>query len=90
MIDASADVDRNSSRLARLESLGEQLQTELEALEPLLRARDVAASVAAMCAGTSPDNQTRTRLSHYVLSERLRQVVDAANERLAGIAVRTL
>jgi exonuclease SbcC len=86
LIDASADVDRNSSRLARLESLGEQLQSELQALGPLLRARDVAASVAAMCAGTSPDNQTRTRLSHYVLSERLRQVVDAANERLAGIA----
>jgi DNA repair protein SbcC/Rad50 len=86
LIAASGVHDRQTVRLARLEALGASLSAELEQLAPLLRARDVAASVAAMCAGTSPDNQTRTRLSHYVLSERLRQVVDAANERLAGIA----
>jgi DNA repair protein SbcC/Rad50 len=86
LIAASGTLDRHASRLARLERLGSQLAAELEAVAPLLRARDVAVSVAAMCAGTSPDNQTRTRLSHYVLSERLRQVVDAANERLSGIA----
>jgi DNA repair protein SbcC/Rad50 len=86
LIDAGGAVERHTARLARLERLGTQLQTELDAIAPLLDARDVAASVAAMCAGTSPDNKTRTRLSHYVLSERLRQVVEAANERLAGIA----
>ena len=39
-----------------------------------------------MCAGTSADNQTRTKLSHYVLAARLQQVVDAANVRLLGIS----
>jgi exonuclease SbcC len=86
LIEASGALERQTARLARLERLGDQLRTELDALAPLLRARDVAASAAAMCAGTSPDNKTRTRLSHYVLSERLRQVVEAANDRLAGIA----
>jgi exonuclease SbcC len=86
LIETSGAVDRHSERLSRLERLGAQLERDLEALAPLSHARDVAASAASMCAGTSPDNQTRTRLSHYVLGERLRQVVDAANERLAGIA----
>jgi exonuclease SbcC len=86
LIAASGLVERLTTRLSRLEQLGDQLQAELDRLCPLLQARDIAASVASMCAGTSPDNQTRTRLSHYVLGERLRQVVEAANERLAGIA----
>jgi exonuclease SbcC len=38
-----------------------------------------------MCAGTSADNVTKTRLSHYVLAARLEQVVAAANLRLSGI-----
>ena len=38
--------------------------------------------MAALTGGTSTDNQWNMRLSSYVLGERLRQVVDAANERL--------
>jgi exonuclease SbcC len=46
----------------------------------------LAASVASLVEGKSVDNQWRMRLSAYVLSERLRQVVAAANERLATMA----
>jgi exonuclease SbcC len=42
--------------------------------------------VASLCAGTSADNQTRTKLSHYVLAARLQQVVAAANLRLSTIS----
>lgn len=94
---ASADADslhgreaqasqRLGERLQRLEVLAATFADELAALEPLRRRRDLAVQVAAMCAGTSADNVTHTRLSHYVLSQRLRQVVDAANGRLAGIS----
>ena len=38
--------------------------------------------LAALVEGKSVDNQLKMRLSAYVLSERLRQVVAAANERL--------
>ncbi|WP_308210516.1 SMC family ATPase [Actinomadura luzonensis] len=38
--------------------------------------------MAALATGTSGDNQWSMSLSSYVLGERLRQVVDAANERL--------
>ena len=40
------------------------------------------ARLAALVEGTSADNRLRMRLSAYVLGERLRQVVAAANERL--------
>jgi exonuclease SbcC len=38
-----------------------------------------------VCSGTSADNLTKTRLSHYVLAARLDQVVGAANVRLSAI-----
>ncbi|WP_420855869.1 SbcC/MukB-like Walker B domain-containing protein [Thermoactinospora rubra] len=38
--------------------------------------------MASLAGGTSTDNQWSMSLSSYVLGERLRQVVDAANERL--------
>lgn len=79
-------VRRTAERLSRLETLQHDLHTALEAWGPLRTARDVAVDVAAMCAGTSADNRTRTRLSHYVLSARLQQVVDAANLRLSSIS----
>ena len=43
------------------------------------------AGLAALVEGKSADNQLRMRLSAYVLSERLRQVVAAANERLGAM-----
>lgn len=84
--EAAGEADRLARRATRLAELARQLADEVEQLAPLAAARDVAARVAAMCAGTSPDNVTRTRLSHYVLGERLQQVVESANLRLRGIA----
>ncbi|MGI8434244.1 MAG: AAA family ATPase [Nocardioidaceae bacterium] len=75
-----------SRQLERLEQLRIGLEAAVRAWDPLTRARDVALEVSTMCAGTSLDNRSRTKLSHYVLGARLQQVVDAANVRLAGIS----
>lgn len=81
--------DHYRQALGRHDRLAELLD-DLSAAEadwaPLRSAADVAAQVAALCAGTSADNQTRTKLSHYVLAARLQQVVAAANLRLASIS----
>lgn len=69
-------------RQSRLEELVDELERMVVALAPLRAARDLAADLAGLCAGTSPDNATRTALSHYVLATRLGQVVAAANLRL--------
>jgi exonuclease SbcC len=45
----------------------------------------VAANLASLVEGRSTDNQLKMRLSAYVLTERLRQVVAAANERLGSM-----
>lgn len=78
----SASLARRRERLAELL---DQLDDALHAWEPLLAERDLAASVAALCAGTAADNLTKTKLSHYVLAARLEQVVAAANLRLSGV-----
>lgn len=77
---------REAHRYERLVDLSAELHAAVDAWAPLRAAYELATEVAAMCAGTSPDNQTRTRLSHYVLAARLQQVVAAANARLLGIS----
>ena len=78
-----------SSRLdaaaSRLDALVSELGARLEEWSPLRERRDVADHLASMVSGTSRDNPSKTRLSHYVLAARLEQVVAAANLRLAGI-----
>ncbi|MFD0891051.1 SbcC/MukB-like Walker B domain-containing protein, partial [Streptosporangium algeriense] len=49
---------------------------------PARRRHHVAEGLAALTGGTSGDNRWKMRLSAFVLGERLRQVVDSANERL--------
>ena len=51
----------------------------------MLREHAAVASLCALVEGKSVDNRLKMRLSAYVLSERLRQVVAAANERLAAM-----
>jgi exonuclease SbcC len=70
------------ARSTRLEALGSELRRELAGWEPVRRQHALAASLASLAEGRSADNQLKMRLSAYVLSERLRQVVAAANERL--------
>ena len=72
-------------RHARLEALAADLENGVTELVPLRAASDLADDVAGLCTGSSPDNATKTALSHYVLAARLSQVVAAANLRLESI-----
>ena len=84
-VEAWARAEATAGRRDRLEELLVELDAALLGWQPLLSSRDRAATVAAMCSGTSADNLTKTRLSHYVLAARLEQVVAAANGRLSAI-----
>lgn len=83
-----------STRLAtertqeRLTTLRAKLEGAVAEWTPVLDAWRVAADVSTLAEGTSPDNPLKVRLSAYVLTERLRQVVEAANERLARMTDR--
>ena len=82
---AHAAHQQASVRAARLEELGGELTGELTAWEPVRREHALVTDLAALVEGKSVDNQLKMRLSAYVLSERLRQVVAAANERLGDM-----
>lgn len=86
---ASAQATSIASATVRRQQRHDQLVDELaaaaEALQPLRLAKELADGVAGLCSGSSPDNATRTALSHYVLASRLSQVVAAANSRLDAI-----
>ncbi len=76
------------ARCERLDELAASLDEAVASWEPVRRAHQVTARLASLVEGTSTDNRWRMRLSAYVLSERLRQVVDAANERLGAMTDR--
>ena len=69
--------------MARVASLSGDLDAALARLRPALDRAEVATAVSTLLEGRSSDNRLRLRLSAYVLSERLAQVVDAANDRLS-------
>jgi len=79
---AHAEHQQATVRAARLGELVRELAKELTAWEPVRREHLLVTDLAALVEGKSVDNQLKMRLSAYVLSERLRQVVAAANERL--------
>jgi DNA repair protein SbcC/Rad50 len=85
LVQAGASAVALATRRDRLDELLSELDAALASWRPRVVRRDRAAAVAAMCSGTSADNLTKTRLSHYVLAARLEQVVAAANLRLSGI-----
>ncbi|WP_205472339.1 AAA family ATPase [Nocardioides sp. SYSU D00038] len=66
----------------RLTELVSELEEALRRWAPLRADLVLTDRLASFVDGTSPDNRWRMRLSAYVLSHRLRQVVAAANERL--------
>jgi exonuclease SbcC len=80
---ARARLEARRSARVRLEQLRTETTAALAAWRPLRADFDVADSLSTLAEGTSRENALRIRLSAYVLAERLRQVVDAANERLA-------
>ncbi|MEW1837048.1 AAA family ATPase [Nonomuraea angiospora] len=74
--------DRAVARAERLARLHGELSDRIERWRPAAERHRLAERMAALASGTSGDNQWSMSLSSYVLGERLRQVVDAANERL--------
>ncbi len=78
-----AEHQQARTRRERVASLAEELAAALAAWAPVREQHALAAGLSALVEGTSADNRWKMRLSAYVLSERLRQVVAAANERLA-------
>jgi exonuclease SbcC len=82
---AAATGNRLEVAAARLDALVAEVTTAVDDWRPLRHRRDRAEHLASMATGTSRDNLTKTKLSHYVLAARLEQVVEAANARLGGI-----
>ncbi|MFL6105459.1 MAG: AAA family ATPase [Marmoricola sp.] len=78
---------RHSAELRRdrVAVLSRDAADRLTAWAPLRERHRTVAELAALVEGKSVDNPLRMRLAAYVLAERLRQVVAAANERLAGM-----
>ncbi|MFG1956480.1 AAA family ATPase [Nonomuraea sp. NPDC049028] len=74
--------DRAAQREQRVAELGAELAACIERWQPAADRHRLAERLAALASGTSSDNQWNMSLSSFVLGERLRQVVDAANERL--------
>jgi exonuclease SbcC len=74
--------DQAGARHDQLVTLAATLAGRLEEWRPAEERHALAKRLAELTGGTSADNTEHTRLSSYVLGERLRQVVDAANERL--------
>ena len=71
--------------LARVDDLRQRLVRALAAWRPTRDAHELAQRVASFAEGKSPDNREQMRLSAYVLSWRLGQVVAAANVRLGAM-----
>ncbi|MFG1699385.1 AAA family ATPase [Nonomuraea sp. NPDC049309] len=74
--------DRAAARARRLAELHDELAAHLERWRPAADRHRLAERMASLASGTSSDNQWSMSLSSFVLGERLRQVVAAANERL--------
>jgi exonuclease SbcC len=85
---AVSAADAARTRSERLAALDAQLRQRLETWEPLRSRHALVADLSQLVEGKGPDNPLRIRLAAYVLSERLRQVVAAANERLARMTDR--
>ncbi|RBQ19517.1 SMC family ATPase [Spongiactinospora rosea] len=74
--------DQARDRHDRLTAMAAELTGSLALWRPARERHRLARRLAELTGGTSADNTLDMRLSSYVLGERLRQVVDAANERL--------
>lgn len=72
-------------RATRVDALAVDLRALLDDWTPRRDRHDSGAALAGLVEGTSADNRLRMRLTGYVLAERLRQVVAAANQRLAAM-----
>jgi exonuclease SbcC len=85
---ATSVLDAATKRSHRLRALDLRVREQLDSWRPVREQHAVVAGLSQLVEGKGPDNPLRIRLAAYVLSERLRQVVDAANERLAAMTGR--
>jgi exonuclease SbcC len=86
LADARTDLALHQARAQRLAGLDGELRTALAAWTPVRADHELTGRLAALVDGTSADNRLQMRLSGYVLSWRLSQVVAAANQRLARMS----
>ncbi|MFF3669283.1 AAA family ATPase [Microtetraspora malaysiensis] len=80
--DRTSARDHARSRLGQLTGLAAELEGAHRRYGPAAERHRLARRLAELAGGTSADNPLHIRLSAYVLGERLRQVVAAANDRL--------
>lgn len=83
---AQARVQETSKRLARTKTISHELEVAINRYRPLEAKADRVSALSGLLEGTGADNRLRMRLSAFVLAERLRQVIDAANARLEVIS----
>ena len=86
LTDVAARAREAQKRAERLVALERELARELAAWAPTRAAYAVASGLSTFAEGKGGDNALQMRLSAYVLSSRLQQVVAAANERLHGMS----
>ncbi|GAA1020811.1 hypothetical protein Aple_076790 [Acrocarpospora pleiomorpha] len=84
--DRTSTRDQARHRHDHLTALAADLATAVKRRVPAEAAHLLARRMAELANGTSTDNQWDMALSAYVLGERLRQVVDAANDRLTHMS----
>ncbi|WP_433354603.1 AAA family ATPase [Microtetraspora malaysiensis] len=80
--DRTSARDHARSRQEQLTGLAAELEDAHRRYGPAAGRHRLARRLAELAGGTSADNPLHIRLSAYVLGERLRQVVAAANDRL--------
>ncbi|TDC67588.1 SMC family ATPase [Actinomadura sp. GC306] len=83
---AVSAADRARYRCDRLADLRGRLGEAVGAWRPAAERHEVAERLAGLTSGKHPANRHDMSLSAYVLAARLRQVVDAANERLSRMS----
>jgi len=84
----TAEAHAAVARDTRIARLHRELTEALTAWAPVRDELSLATALAGMVDGRSPDNRLQMRLSAYVLSYRLSQVVESANDRLARMSDR--
>lgn len=83
---AQTDLRVASARLARATAIAKDLAEAVAKYRPLEESAERVSALSGLLEGTGADNRLRMRLSAFVLAERLRQVIDAANARLEAIS----
>lgn len=83
---AQTQVQVMATRRERTTVIAQELDSAIRRYRPLEAKAERVSALSGLLEGTGADNRLRMRLSAFVLAERLRQVIDAANVRLEVIS----